>query len=170
MKRRLFFMLPSVASARSMLDELLLARVEERNMHFYAKEGTLPCDMPEANLVQKSDLINGVETGMMIGACSGLIAGSLFMMFPPDSFFLIAMLYLSSISIGAVLGSWISAVSSANIPNSKLIRFKDGISKGQVLLMIDVPLSRVREIQKIISNKNPKASFDGMEIHLPVVS
>ncbi|MES2049563.1 MAG: DUF1269 domain-containing protein, partial [Pseudomonadota bacterium] len=64
MKRRLYYMLPDIPSARSMLDELLLARVDERNLHFCAKEGTLPTDMPEANFLQKTDLIHGVEIGI----------------------------------------------------------------------------------------------------------
>lgn len=34
MRRRLYFMLPNVPSARALLDELLLARIEEGHMHF----------------------------------------------------------------------------------------------------------------------------------------
>lgn len=170
MKRRLYFMLPNIKIARNMLDVLLLARVEERNMHFYAKEGSLPQDMPEANLVQKTDLMHGIETGMMIGGCSGLIAGSLFMMFPPDNLFLTLIIFLASTLTGAIFGSWMSANYSSQIPNSKLLRFKDGIANGQVLLMIDVPLGRVKELQNLMNKNSPDTSFDGMEVHLPLVS
>ena len=37
MTHRLFFVLPDVTSARQMADDLLLARVEDRRMHFLAK-------------------------------------------------------------------------------------------------------------------------------------
>ena len=40
MRRRLYWMLPDVASARRMVDDMLLARVEERHLHFVAREGT----------------------------------------------------------------------------------------------------------------------------------
>ena len=73
MKRRLYYMLPDVPSARAMLDELLLARVEERNLHFYAKDGTLLPDMPEANCLQKTYLIHGAEVGVRIRALIGFI-------------------------------------------------------------------------------------------------
>ncbi len=40
--RKLYFMLPDIASARAMLDELLLARIHEQNMRFWAQEDMLP--------------------------------------------------------------------------------------------------------------------------------
>lgn len=170
MKRRLYFMLPNVAEARVMQDELLIAHVELRHMHFYAKEDTLPKDMPEANLVQRTDLIHGAETGVMIGAFSGLIAGSLFMIFPPEQISLSIMILLVSTVFGAILGSWASARSSSEIPNSKLMRFRTGVEAGQVLLMLDVPLARVKEIETMILKNHPQAAFGGSETHVPVFS
>ena len=67
MKKRLYFMLPDFQSARSMLDEMLLARVEERHIHFLAKRGTLPDDLPEASVLQKTDIVHGAEMGLVIG-------------------------------------------------------------------------------------------------------
>lgn len=170
MKRRLYFMLPNVADARTMLNELLIAHVEMRHIHFFAKEGTLPTDMPEANLVQRTDLIHGAETGVMIGACSGLIAGSLFMIFPPKEIGLSIMILLVSTIFGAILGSWAHARTSSDIPNSKLLRFRERVEAGQVLLMLDVPLSRVKEIEVMISKDHPQADFNGSEVHVPVIS
>ena len=37
MRKRLYYMLPDIHSARQMLDEMLLMRVEERHIHFLAK-------------------------------------------------------------------------------------------------------------------------------------
>lgn len=170
MKRRLYFMLPNVADARAMQDDLLIAHVELRHMHFFAKEDTLPKDMPEANLVQRTDLIHGLETGVMIGACSGLIAGSLFMIFPPKEISLSVMILLVSTIFGALLGSWASARTSSHIPNSKLMRFRAGVEAGQVLLMVDVPLARVKEIEMMILRDHPQAAFGGSETHVPVFS
>jgi hypothetical protein len=39
-RMRLYFMLPDVASATATCNELLLARIEDRRMHFLAKRGT----------------------------------------------------------------------------------------------------------------------------------
>ena len=40
MKRRLYYVLPDLPSARKIMDDLLLARIEERHIHFLAKRGT----------------------------------------------------------------------------------------------------------------------------------
>ena len=66
MRRRLYFMLPNVASGRAMLDELLLARIEIGHMRFMARDGTLPADMPDVNFLQKTDLVHGAQLGVVI--------------------------------------------------------------------------------------------------------
>ncbi len=167
MRRRLYFMLPDVPNARAMLNELLLARVEERYMHFLAKEGTLPSDMPEANFFQKTDLIHGMEVGMVIGALSGLIVGSLLLMFPLDGIELRTIALLVAAIGGALFGTWVSGMAAAAIPSSRLKPFADGIEQGQVLLIIDLPLYRVVEIESMIQQRHPEIRFGGMEAHVP---
>lgn len=168
MKRRLYYMLPDVPSARAMLDELLLARIEERYLHFCAKEGTLLSDMPEANFLQKTDLIHGAEVGILIGGISGFIAGALLLIFPPDGIELRVVALLVATLSGAIFGSWASGMAAAAIPNSSLRPFRDGIEQGQVLLIVDVPFHRITEIETLISTRHPEISFGGMGPHLPI--
>ncbi len=168
MRRRLYFMLPDVPSARSLLDVLLLARIEERYMHFDAKEGTPLPDMPEASFLQKTDLVHGVETGMLIGGGTGLLAGILLVMFPPAGIQLqMAAILIAAIG-GTFFGAWASGMVAAAIPNSRLASFQEGIERGQVLLIIDVPLRRVVEIEELIAQRHPVARFGGQEPHVPV--
>lgn len=170
MKRRLYFMLPNVTSAREMLDKMLVARIEIQQMHFYATEGTLLPDMPQASLVQRTELIHGAEMGILIGACSGLFTGSLFLMFPPEELKLGVMLLIASILSGSILGSWFYARASQKITNTKLQPFRDDIGHGQVLLMLDVPLYRIKEIEEIISNKHPDAVYRGVDTQATFLS
>lgn len=167
MRRRLYFMLPNVPSARAMLDELLLARIEERYMHFYAKDGSLPADMPEANFFQKTDLVHGVEVGMLIGAASGLFVGAALLLFPPEGIELRTIALLVSALGGALFGSWVSGMAAAAIPNSRLKPFMNDIENGQVLLIIDLPLSRVANIEEMIAKRHPEIYFGGVEPHVP---
>ena len=168
MRRRLYFMLPDIPHARAMLDELLLARVEERHMHFCAKEGTLPADMPEANFLQQTDIIHGIGIGSIIGAVSGLIAGALLLMFPPEGMELRVAALLVAALCGAIFGSWASGMAAAAIPSSRLAPFRDAIKAGQVLLIIDLPLRRIAEIEELILQRHPEVNFGGMEPHIPV--
>ncbi|MFZ6658516.1 DUF1269 domain-containing protein [Undibacterium sp. TJN19] len=170
MRRGLYFMLPDVTSARAMLDELLLARVDERHMHFYAKEGMLPADMPAANSFQKTDLIHGAETGMLIGGIAGLLSGGLLLIFPPESVEMRILVLLISTLGGAFFGSWASAKAAAATPSSSLQPFRADVDEGKVLLMVDVPFRRLTEIQELVSKRHPEIHFGGIDPHVPVFS
>ena len=53
MLRRLYWLLPDVESARRTADDLLLARIEHRHMHFLARRGTDLGALHEASEVKK---------------------------------------------------------------------------------------------------------------------
>lgn len=167
MRRRLYFMLPDVPSARSLLDELLLARIEERYIHFCAKDGTPLPDMPEASFLQKTDLVHGAESGMLIGGAIGLVGGALLVLFPPEGVRLQMIAVLVAGIVGALFGAWASGMVAAAIPNSRLKAFEASMERGQVLLMIDVPNRRVTETEQLVLKRHPEARFGGMEPHIP---
>ena len=52
MRRRIYYLLPNLASARRAMDDLLLGRVEERHIHFVAKAGTPMDGLHEASVLQ----------------------------------------------------------------------------------------------------------------------
>jgi len=163
MRRRLYFVLPSVPQARAMLDEMLLARIEIGHMRFMARDGTLPDDMPGVSFFQKTDLVHGAQLGMVIGAIVGLGAGIFLEMFPPDGFTLRTAAILLVALGGALFGGWASGMNAAAIPNTRLKQFERPIEEGQVLLIIDVPLRRVHEIEEMIARRHPEIGFGGSE-------
>lgn len=73
--RRIYFLAPDIETTKRIVNELLLARIEERHIHIIAKPGTPLEDLPEANLLQKSDFIPAVEQGVAIGGATGILAG-----------------------------------------------------------------------------------------------
>jgi len=73
MKRRLYFLLPDVNSTKIIHNELLLARIEERNMHVLARDDISLAGLPEASLLEKSDLIHGLQLGFIVGGFTGTV-------------------------------------------------------------------------------------------------
>ncbi|MBA3058636.1 MAG: hypothetical protein FP823_12175 [Rhodoferax sp.] len=55
--RRIYLLVPPVESARSVVDELLLARIEARHIHVIAREDRPLDDLPKASVAQNSDLV-----------------------------------------------------------------------------------------------------------------
>jgi hypothetical protein len=167
MRRRLYFMLPDVPSARSLLDELLLARIEERHIHFSAKDGTPLPDMPEASFLQKTDLVHGIESGMIAGGMIGALVGVLLVLYPLEGLEVSTIAILFTGLAGVAFGAWASGMVAAAIPNSRLKMFEKDIEQGQVLLIVDVPARRVQDIEEMVAKAHPNYHFGGVEPHIP---
>ena len=83
--RRIYFLSPDIETTKRIVDDLLLARIEERHIHVVAKRGTELEDLPEANLLQKSDFVPAVERGLALGGSAGALAGLVAIALPPAS-------------------------------------------------------------------------------------
>lgn len=167
-RKRLYFVLPNIPSARGMLNELLLARIEVRHIHFWAQEGRLPSDIPEVTGLHKTDVTHGAEIGMLAGGMLGLILGMWLVYFPPDWIHLDAITLVVTTFGGALLGSWMSGMAAAALPNSSMTGFLDVIASGKILLLVDVPFKREHEIEELIAKHHPEAKFGGVEAHIPL--
>lgn len=163
MRRRLYFMLPDVPSARTILNEMLLARIEERHMHFLAKRGTLPDDLPEATYFQKTDIVHGAELGMTIGGVAGILGGVIVVLFPPEGVSLQFVTVLLTALVGAVFGAWAASMAASAVPNSRLKAFSPDIEAGKVLMMVDVPLHKVAAVKDLVQRRHPEAASRGVE-------
>jgi Na+-transporting NADH:ubiquinone oxidoreductase subunit NqrB len=160
--------MPDLASARKVMDDLLLARIEARHIHFLAKRGTSMEGLHEANVLQKTDLVHGAQTGAVLGALLGCAAGALLVTFVlTDSKWQI-MTVLGSSLVGALLGAWLSSMVGSSIPNSRLKQFDPLIEEGKILLMVDVAEHSVEEIKARIGRQHPEALDRGIDPHIPV--
>jgi len=167
MRRRLYFVLPDLASARLTANDLLLARVEFRHMHFLARRDIDLGDLHEANPLQKTDLVHGAEVGLILGGIGGLLLGLFVVFSPPPGVTLELIIVLATALGGALLGAWIASLVGASVPNSRLKQYQADIEAGRILLMVDVPPARVEEIRELVHRRHPEASGGAMEPTLP---
>ncbi len=165
--RRLYFLLPDIGSAKTIVDELLLARVEERRIHIAAADhhALSEAHLPEANLLQASDFVPAVERGLAIGGATGVLAG-------------IAAITLGGVALaggailgvglaGAGVGAWISGMIGVSAPSSRLKEFEAAIGTGSLMMMVDVSKSRVEEITALVKSHHPEAEIEGTEPVIP---
>jgi hypothetical protein len=157
MRKRLYFLLPDVPSAHRMAEDLLLARVEDRHMHFLAKRGTDLGELHEASYLDKTDVVHGAGVGLLLGAILGLVAGSLIVAYPPEGMQPQLVAALIGMLVGAALGSWMASMAGAAVPNSRLKQFERDIELGKVLLIVEVPAARVERVSEIVRVRHPEA-------------
>jgi hypothetical protein len=167
MKRRLYFLLPDLGSAIKTANDLLLARIEDRAMHFLARRGMSLGELHEANALQKSDAVHGAELGFVIGGVGGFLIGIYIYLTPPDGVALQLVTVLISTAVGAVFGAWAASLVAMSVPNSRLKPFQKDIAAGKILLMVDVPPSRIEEVRDLVSRRHPEATAHGIEATLP---
>ena len=167
MRRRLYFVLPDVASARQTANDLLLARVEDRHMRFLAKRGTDLGELHEASYVQKTDLVHGAGTGLALGGSGGLLLGLVIVTYPPQGTNPQLVVVLVAALVGAVLGAWMASMVAAAVPNSRLKQFQGEIENGKILLMVDVPYGQIAQIRELVIGRHPEAVPGGQETRFP---
>jgi hypothetical protein len=167
MRRRLYFLLPDLASARQVVDEILLARIEARHIHVLARRGVDLGDLPEASVFQKTDVVHGAQIGMILGACAGALFGALLVAFPPSGFQLQLVTILIAAFLGALFGLWVASLAGASVPNSRLTQFHAWIEQGNLLLMVDVPFGQGERVTELVTHRHPEAVPGGTEPRIP---
>jgi hypothetical protein len=166
--RRIYFLVPSVASAKAIVDDLLLARIEERRIHIVAREGTPLEDLPEAGVAQRSDLVPALQKGVAAGGLSGLLAGALAVTFPPAGLVLGGGALLGLTLFGAGFGAWMASMVGVGLPSSRIEKFETAIARGELLMMIDVPRARVEEIEALVKRHHPESELEGIDPNIPI--
>ena len=168
MRRRLYYLLPEITSARRAMDDLLLARVEERYIHFLAKRGTPMSGLHEASVLQKTDMVQGAQLGLLLGAILGAATGALTLyLFQIGPEWRVLTL-VGATMIGALYGMWVASMVGSAVPSSRLRKFETLIQSDLILLMIDVPEHRVQEVRALFASGHFDAIDQGIEPRIPV--
>ncbi|MED5622330.1 DUF1269 domain-containing protein [Ideonella sp. BN130291] len=167
MRRRIYWLLPDLASARRTMDDLLLARIDEKHMHFVGSDSTDLSGLHAANVLQTSDLIPAAQSGLVIGGAVGVLAGVAAALYPivgdTPQWGVVGVLAV----VGGLFGAWSSSMLGSSAPNRRLKRFELAIERGQILLMVDVPRSRLEEVEELLQMRHPEGHFEGVEPAIP---
>ena len=167
MRLRMYVTLPDLGSARTLANDLLLARIEDRHMHFLARRGTDLGELHQASYLHKTDAVHGGFVGFVIGGVMGVAVGFLLVHYPPQGISLELGAVLVAAIVGALLGTWVASMVGLQVPNSRLKGFEGDIQEGKILLMLDVPSGRYEEVRDIIAKTHPEAADRGNEPTVP---
>lgn len=164
--KRIYFLVPNIDITKRIVEELLLARIEERHIHVLAKRGTPLEGLPEATFLEKTDFVPALEQGLAIGGLTGMVAGLVALAIPGGPVLGGGAVLVSSLA-GAGIGAWISSMVGISIGNRRIQQFESAMEKGEFLMMIDVPKDRVEEIEAVIRKHHPEVECEGTEPHIP---
>lgn len=161
--RRLYLVAPNIESVKRTIDELLLARVDDRHIHVIAKEGIELEDLPEASFLQRTDFAHAVEQGLALGGATGALAGLVAISVPTGLVLAGGAVLLATTLAGAGVGAWAASLRALNIPNTHLKQFEEDLKAGKILMMVDIPKDRVEEIRDRIHRTHREVKDQGQQ-------
>lgn len=165
--RRLFFLTPNVESCHAIVQELEQTGVPERHLHVIASIRQSLNDLPEAGILQKTELKHGIEVGAGLGGTAGVLGGLLAMTFPPAGLVLGGGALLAAAVAGAGFGAVVTALLTSHEHNHELDRFQQAIERGEILLMVDIPKNQVDVTKGLILGHHPEAKIGVAELPKP---
>ena len=159
MNRRLYFLLPDRSHALSVVDELALSGLDTLHMHALADRRTRLDGLPGATRRQYRDSANSLEkllwnTNLISFACALSALIVLLIILGPSWWLIIP---ISTLAVNFVIGLHFS-----NLPNTHLGEFRDALAHGEILLLVDVPESRVAEVEHQLHRRHPEAIPGGV--------
>ena len=166
--RRIYFLAPDIETSKKIVNELLLARLEERHIHVIAKNNAAMENLPEASHLQKSDLVPALEQGLAVGGLAGIIAGLVAIALPSGLVLAGGAVFAITTFTGAGFGALMSSMIGSSVGNRQIRQFEEALDKGEYLFLIDIPKQRLNEIETLIKNHHPEVEFGGIEPKIPV--
>jgi hypothetical protein len=145
--------------------ELHSGGIDDRHIHILAKRDTPLKHMHEASALQNTDFFR-LERGAVLGSTTGLLPGLAGLVY--SGFVIAGGAVLGVIMAGATIGSLMGGRGGMNCGNSKLKKFENAISNGELLVLLDIPVDRIGEITQKIIKHHPNAEFEGIEPILPL--
>ncbi|BFG81226.1 hypothetical protein PTKU46_92600 [Paraburkholderia terrae] len=149
--RRLYFLVPDTTTAKVIVDDLLRAGITSRHIHGLANHSVALEQLPEASLLQSSDVVHSLERGVALGGATGAPLGLVALVFPPAELAFAGGAVVALTVAGAGFGAWAATMIGVDEPNARLERLRGAIRDGQLLIMADVPGSREQEIEQMAS-------------------
>ncbi|HYD33578.1 MAG TPA: hypothetical protein VEA39_03325 [Methylophilaceae bacterium] len=168
MSRKLYFMVEDINDAKRIMQELLLARVDDHHMSFYAKSREVLGDLPAASALQRTYMLTGGVAGFFICAALGFLAGVLVVALPnpwfPEWYVPASPATIITITtvIGAVAGAVWTALVAKALPNELMDKFHQDIENGHVLMIVKVSPDRCEEVREHITKHHPEANYLGV--------
>jgi hypothetical protein len=135
MKTRRVYATPNLAAAQAALAAARDTGIDAHSLSLIARSDIEMESVPDELREAHTDTIPAALRGAAEGGAVGLVAGLIAVAIPPLGITLAGAGLIAA--IGALVGSWSSALVGASVPDPVRRRFEETIQAGQILLVID---------------------------------
>jgi hypothetical protein len=159
MFRRIYFAVPDNLHARHIVTELEAAGIDGTQIHALAKSGVDLSDLPSATLPQRHDRVWTLENLFWKGDLVLFgIATVVLVLALVNAWIIGAIAAMAVMLVTFLVGNHFAV----NLPHTHLGDLQVPFKHGEIVLTVDVPRTRVREIEQLVSRHHPEAGVSGI--------
>ncbi len=160
MKRRLYFLFPDEVHARhavdTMLDEI---GIDAHHIHALTRNENGIARLPRPTTRQKNNTAAHTETWLWNG---NLVLFALALLL-----FVFALVQGAGgwaiVLLALMVASFVAGfLFTSRVPRVHLDQFRDALAHGEILIMLDVPRARVKEVEDYMHRRHPEAVVGGV--------
>jgi hypothetical protein len=165
MQRRLYFLFPNELHAQDAIDHILQdIRISASDIHVLTDFEPRSLKHPYSR--------RGIDEEAQFE--SRLWNANLTVFFIALALFIAALAYgyplIASIAVVIMIATFVSgALFTIRIPSAHIEQFRDALAHGELLVMLDLPLRRVREVEHFVHTHYPDAVTGGVGWHLKAI-
>jgi hypothetical protein len=159
MNRRLYFVLPDEERAVEVVRDLEAEGVAHERIHAIPGKGVTLTQLPPATAQQHADALAHWERIAWYGNIALFGVATVVLVF--------ALSYSrpgwASLAAAVMVASFLAgALFAMRVPDTHLDEFRDALAHEDVLLLVDVPQSRVAAIETLVEHRHPSATPGGV--------
>ncbi len=160
MYRRLYFLVPDRAHALSVIKDLSLQGIDPEHIHTLADRRTRTDGLPQPPARQNNDAGARLEKALWNGNLTSfaLAFGCLIFLLITRTLNWWLLLPTSVIAMNFIAG-----LKFSNIPAVNLGEFRDALTHGEILLLVDVPENRATDIEQSVHRHHPEADIGAVD-------
>ncbi len=159
MLRRLFFVMPDEEHAVQLVADVEAAGVDRPHVHSLTRDDRKPGSLPAATDRQRRDAVWRVERTYWIALLTIFGIGLVALVGAWNAGSAIGIVISAVVMLGAFLAGVLFV---RRIPDAHLDEFRGALAHGEVVIMVDVPPRRVREIEDMVERRHPEAVAGGV--------
>ena len=159
MNRRLYFLIPDRQHALAVVDELAGLGIDHRHMHAVGDKRTRLDGLPTTSRRQENDDTGKIEHLLWNSNLASFGIALVALIVAPILHGLTWWLLLPAAIMAANL---LIGLRFSSQPDTHLGEFRDALAHGEILLMVDVPESRVATVESNVHQHHPEAVAGGV--------
>ncbi|WP_042263687.1 hypothetical protein [Paraburkholderia heleia] len=158
---RVYFLLPGAEAARSLVDAIEQHGIERRHIHIVANQRIETDALPDASLVEGSEMKAITARGIAAGIFVGTIAGLAAMLLSPAGVTVAGGAVLALTLVGVAFGEWLSTTLGIDETCERYKQFVEAVRRGNVLVIVEThSAEHIEWVKRVMGDKHPYALFE----------